>query len=463
MKRKGVLLLFCAGILAIALAACGRADPPPKSETRNSERDTAQSEEKFPVDATRVDFWFAGSDTPLSVMRDIIDTFNDSQETYYVRMTTFEDFTELYRNVNAAIATDTAPDVVVLERDPSSELYQKGLTVDLTQILGRDPNFNPAHFLPVYYNQGLSDDGGIFAMPLYGTTHVMYYNKAAFTAAGIAPDDIRTWRDLASAAAAIRDTELCEYGWEPMWGHEGLVDAALSNGGSVYSGDGRTVTINTPEWVEAWEAFRQWLHEEKTMRVHSGGYGWEAWDYTREDVLQGRAGGYTGSSGDQADLDFGLVGMIEQPAWDDADEARPGARALLLNVLSTSELERQTGAYALIRYLIDVPAQVRWTVGTGYIAVNQGVLDDAEYQSHLSRNPDADVPLLQSAHASAYPSDPTGGAIREALIRAADKIQIENLPAREVLDEAQRSAQKALDAVLPPISEPAQEGGGADS
>ena len=458
MKKRSVILLC----VAMVLTACGMADPPPKHEEA-SRGDTAQSEEEMPMNATRVDFWFAGSVTPLAVMRDIVDTFNGSQETYYVKMTTFETFPELYRRVNAAIATDTAPDVVVLERDPSNELRQKGLTVDLTQVLRRDANFDPSRFLPVYYNQGLSGDGNIFAMPLYGTTHVMYYNKAAFAAAGIAPADIHTWRDLAAAAAAIRDTELYEYGWEPMWGHEGMVDAALSNGGTIYSEDGRTVTINAPEWVEVWEAFRQWIHEEKTMRIHSGGYGWESWDYTRKDVLEGRAGGYTGSSGDQADLDFGLVGMMEQPAWDDGDEARPGARALLLNVLSTSELERQTGAYALIRYLIDVPAQVRWTVGTGYIAVNQGVLDDAEYQSHLSRNPDADVPLLQSAHASAYPPDPTGGVIREAIVRAADRIQIENLPAREVLDEAQITAQKALDAILPPISEPVQEGGDADS
>ena len=243
MKEKRVILLFCVGVLVMALAACGRADPPPTPEAR----DTAQAEAELPTNATRVDFWFAGSVTPLAVMRDIVDTFNASQETYYVKMTTFETFPELYRRVNAAIATDTAPDVVVLERDPSNELRQKGLTVDLTQVLRRDPNFNPSRFLPVYYNQGLSGDGNIFAMPLYGTTYVMYYNKAAFAAAEIDPADIHTWRDLASAAAAIRDSELYEYGWEPMWGHEGMIDAALSNGGAIYSEDGRTVTINTPE------------------------------------------------------------------------------------------------------------------------------------------------------------------------------------------------------------------------
>ena len=444
--------LFMTGFLMVALlTSCGRADKPPQDGGPPESENAASADKVSPqitIDVAPISFWFAGGHTSLSVMRGIVNAFNQSQDAYAVSVTAFDDFPELYRETQAAIATGRAPDVVVLERDASMELYQKGLTVDLTQVLQQDANFNADRFLSVYYNQGVSDDGRIFAMPLYGTTQVMYYNKAAFDAAGVSPDSIRTWQDLASAAKQIQDTDLYEYGWEPMWGYENMVDAALSNGGAIYSEDGRTVTINSPEWAEVWEAYRKWLHEDRIMRIHSGGYGWEYWNYTRNDVMEGRAGGYTGSSGDQADVDFEVVGMLEQPAWDDGQEARPGARALLLNVLSMSEPERRDGAYALIRYLIDAPAQAAWTIGTGYVAVNQDVLENADYQAYLKRNPYAQVPLSQSAHASVYPYDPTGGLVREAIARAADRVQIENLPAQEVLDEAQRTAQKALDAAL---------------
>ena len=143
-----------------------------------------------------------------------------------------------------------------------------------------------------------------------------------------------------------------------------------------------------------------------------------------------------------------LPAIRRQPAWDTEHEARPEAKVLLLNVLSTSTRERQNGAYALIRYLIDVPAQVLWTIGTGYIAVNQDVLEDETYQAHVQKEPYAQIPLLQSMHASVYPYDPTGGAVQAALRRAADQVQIENISARDALDEAQRTAQRALDAVL---------------
>jgi hypothetical protein len=62
--------------------------------------------------------------------------------------------------------------------------------------------------------------------------------------------------------------------------------------------------------------------------------------------------------------------------------------------------------------------------------------------------------MRQSKTSEAYPNDFTGGMIKDALRRAADKLLIENLPAQRVLDEAQHEAQRALDAVLtPPVAE----------
>ena len=97
---------------------------------------------------------------------------------------------------------------------------------------------------------------------------------AAFDAAGVKAEDIKTWSDLADAAQKIKAAGY-EYGWEPMWGPDNMIDAAFSNGASIFSADGTKVTINSPEWVEVWEAFRTWIHDDKTMAIHSGGQGWE--------------------------------------------------------------------------------------------------------------------------------------------------------------------------------------------
>ena len=93
-----------------------------------------------------------------------------------------------------------------------------------------------------------------------------------------------------------------------MWGTKNMMDAVFSKGGTVLSEDGKTVTIDSPEWIDTWDLFRKWIHEDKTMRIHSGGQGWEYWYKTIDDVMKGQAAGYTGSSGDQGDLDFTQLG-----------------------------------------------------------------------------------------------------------------------------------------------------------
>ncbi len=215
-KRKRFHLLSWLLALCLLTACAGSA-----SVTDGAQRQgglSADADAQSPQAAAPsipIAFWFAGGHTALSVMREIVDSFNRSQNIYAVEMSAFENFPELYRAALAAIATGTAPDVVTLERDASRELSWKGLTVDLTRTFERDEQFNPERFLSVYYNQGLSDDGRLFAMPLYGTMQVMYYNKAAFAAAGVDPASVRTWKALADAAKKIRDAGLCEYGWEP--------------------------------------------------------------------------------------------------------------------------------------------------------------------------------------------------------------------------------------------------------
>ena len=71
--------------------------------------------------------------------------------------------------------------------------------------------------------------------------------------------------------------------------------------------------------------------------------------------------------------------------------------------------------------------------------------DTDAFKDYISKNPQAAFPTSQASHASSVFSDPTDGKIYDALKVAADKVEIENVSAKEALDEAQKIAQKALD------------------
>lgn len=440
MNKKFMCILMTIIMLTTSFTGCG-------TDNIASGINQTQKDEDM-KGKTEVDFWYSGGKTAVKVVQGIVDDYNESQDTYFVKTVTQADYSETYEKLQAAIAGNVAPDVALIEKDAARGLSDKNLVVDLSEKMKKDNDFNEDDYVSTFFEQGKDDNDKIFGIPAYGTTQVLYYNKKAFKKAEIDPNNIKTWQDLAQAASKIKNDGEYTYGWEPMWGADNLIDASLSNGGTIFSEDGKKVTINSKEWVEVWSNFEKWIHDDKTMAIHSGGQGWEYWYKTIDDVIQNKAGGYTGSSGDQADLDFSIVGAIEQPSWKDGTESKPVARALMLSVLAKSSEEKQAGAYDFMKYFTNVKNQAKWSMSTGYVPVNKGVLDDDDYMKYTQENPQALVPYTQAEHGSIYPYDPTNGAVKDALKIAADKVEIDGVPAKEALDEAQKTAQKALDEVL---------------
>ena len=438
MKKRAVSLALAGMMAGSLLTGCGN----------TTQVDGTQAKSAGTDGAVEIEFWYAGGKTAVGVVQEIIDAYNASQDQYVVTAVTQADYNETYQKLQAGIAGNAAPDLALLGTDAARSLSDKELVTELGSYMDADGDFDRSKYIEVFFDQCEDDNGKIFAVPTYGTTQVLYYNMAAFEKAGINAEDIQTWQDLASAAAAIKNTGEYEYGWEPMWGADNLIDAAFSNGAQVFSADGKTVTINSPEWVEVWESFRTWIHDDQTMAINFGGQGWEYWYNTIDDVLTNKAGGYTGSSGDQADLDFSIVAAMEQPAWDEDSASAPIAEALVLSVLNNSSDAEKQGAFDFIRYFTNAESQAKWTMETGYVAVNTDVNENAAYTAYVEENPQAAVPLAQASHGSVYPYDPTNGAIYDALKIAADQVEIDNVPAQEALDEAQKTAQEALDAAL---------------
>lgn len=448
MKKKVLAMILAATMTAGLLTGCGGGSSETANNNETVQTETVEEGQKSSSGPVEVEFWYAGGKTAVGVVQEIIDDFNASQDEYVVTAVTQADYSETYQKLQAGIAGNAAPDIALLGPDTAKILYEKGLVTALNSYMDADEDFNQDDYISVFFNQGVDDAGNVFAMPAYGTTQVMYYNMEAFEKAGINAEDIKTWQDLAEAAKAIKAGGEFEYGWEPMWGADNLIDAAFSNGASVFNEDGTQVTINSPEWVEVWESFRTWIHDDEIMAINFGGQGWEYWYNTIDDVLANKAGGYTGSSGDQADLDFSIVAAMEQPAWDEDSQSAPMAEALSLTVLESSGDAEKQGAYEFMTYFMNAESQTKWTMATGYVAVNVNIQENEDYIVYTEENPQALVPFNQAGHGSVYPDDPTNGAIYDALKIAADKVEIDGVSAQEALDEAQKTAQEALDAAL---------------
>lgn len=224
MKKNWLTLASVALLSTVTLSACdGSSSAAPKTKDGKVE----------------VEFWFAGGKTAVNVWKDIIKEYNASQDKYEIKAVTQADYEETYTKLQAAIAGNKAPDLVLLDTAPSRNLDKKKLLADINSLAKDDKDFKADNYVKVFADQGTNKEGKRYGLPAYGTTQVMYYNKEAFKAANIQPESIKTWEDMGKAAKAIKDTVKFTYGWEPMWGPYNLIDASLSNDAKMFSEDGK--------------------------------------------------------------------------------------------------------------------------------------------------------------------------------------------------------------------------------
>lgn len=454
MKKALATVLTLA--MAFTLVACsggGSTTQPAAAGSSAAASEAASATEAQTTEAeasgekVEIEFWLAQGNNVMDLVNEEIDNFNNSQDKYHVTAIQQENYVKTFSNLQAAIAGKAAPDVVLLDTAPARQLYEKGVLVPFNAFQEADPDFNADDYYADFAANGIDGDT-TFARPWYGTIQIAYYNVKAFEDAGVDPESIKSWQDLVSHADKFKAAGYNRV-WEPMGGDaKNLIDAAFANGAKVLSDDGKTVMINSPEWVEVWEAFRGWIHDDDIMETKWNGIDdWAYWYDTIDDVIEGRSAGYTGSPVDSVDFDFEVIRPLEQFGWNDA-ESKPWAQTLNLVMPDGNGEERQQGAYEFIKFLTNPENQAAYTMLTTYPAANKRVADVPEYQAFLEENPVAGVLLKQAEHVGVYPIDPTGGKILDELNIAAQALELEGKSAQEVLDEAAANAQIALDEAL---------------
>lgn len=419
-------------IFTILLAGCSTSESAPSEEAAEG-----------PVE---IDFWYGLGSVAGETMESIITDFNESQDDVIVNGVSQADYSETWQKVQAGLAAGNAPAVFIGGTDVISAYGgDEGILEPLDEYMAAE-EFNKDDLLPVFTEPNIVD-GKTYGIPGYGTTQIMYFNTEVYEEAGVDPDEaFASWESLAEASKVIQEKTGAQHGHMIMWGFENLRDIALSNGGQLISEDGKEVLINSPEWVEAWEFARKNIHDDQTMGLISGGQGWEYWYKTIDQVMNGNAGGYTGSSGDRGDLDFSYIDAREQPGMN-GNESRPAAGGMNMIIPKAASQAEKDAAFQWIQYFTSPEVQSEWSMTIGYIPVRESTMEVEEYKQYVEENPYAGVPYEQALHASTEFIDPTGGKITDALKIAADKVELENIPAQEALDEAAEAAQKALDEV----------------
>jgi sorbitol/mannitol transport system substrate-binding protein len=114
--------------------------------------------------------------------------------------------------------------------------------------------------------QSLAQNGDSYAMPFYGESSFIMYNKDLFAAKGLTMPDHPTWDQIYDLATKINDPANGIVGMTmrgaPGWGMSGAPFVTIVNafGGQFYDMSWKA-TVDTPEQRAAWEMYKKILRD----------------------------------------------------------------------------------------------------------------------------------------------------------------------------------------------------------
>jgi multiple sugar transport system substrate-binding protein len=245
--------------------------------------------------------------------------------------------------------------------------------------------------------QGLTYDGKLVGLTDNWDTQVMYYNKSLFDKAGVAyPTERWTWDDFLAAARKLTTGSGARkvYGavFDPWFAP--VYDMVWSYGGDIFSQDGRSCTLRSPQASQAvqWIAdlYRQGLSP-TPAEMNGGGGGQDAGQ-----VFMAGRGAMIIGSGRWAAYDYREIRRFE---WKIAPLPKgPAGRANFFH-LSTfaiaSNSKNQAAAWSFLKFMVS-PEGIRMAAqnAQGIPSRTSLVNDPLFAQNPLNAKYDAYQPFL---------------------------------------------------------------------
>lgn len=265
MRKKLLAGLMAAAMAATALAGCGSGETAePNAETGGTTADEADAgAEADDGEVVELEFWaWWSSEARKPYIEQMVQDFNDSQNKYHV---TYVDIPwgDIFTKNIAQIAAGNPCDIMANSLNEVRFRASEGQVESLDEYVTDDVK---GSFYEQYIEACTGDDGSLYALPFSVDTRVIYYNKQHFEEAGINPEDIKTWDDLAEAAYKLDVKEGDKYtrvGFMPGLGNGGIATWLINanQGTCWYTEDGGTVmpTVNSEVNKEGFKWFRDMI------------------------------------------------------------------------------------------------------------------------------------------------------------------------------------------------------------
>jgi alpha-1,4-digalacturonate transport system substrate-binding protein len=265
-KRKRTFLLVLSMILVFVMAACGK-DSSKESASKESNTagqaspsQAAPSVEPEKKKVTLDYVWFTDG-VEGDVMKGIIQDYQTANPNVTINL-----IEVAYKDLDTKLKTMIAggkPPALSRMTNPGTYVNQ---ALDLSPYVG-DVKAFMGQFVssvePYYYI-----DNKIVSVPMDVTANGLIYNKTLFDKAGVTVpqlgDEVWTWDEFAAALKQVKEKGGAKHGMVWDFSPHRWSTMLYQFGGSIFSEDGTSVTINNENGIRAVEYFVK-LHKEGLM------------------------------------------------------------------------------------------------------------------------------------------------------------------------------------------------------
>ncbi|WP_173514234.1 sn-glycerol-3-phosphate ABC transporter substrate-binding protein UgpB [Sinorhizobium psoraleae] len=393
--------------------------------------------------ATELGWWHAMTGANNEVVEQLAKEFNESQSAYKVVPVFKGTYPETLNAGIAAFRSKQAPAILqVFDAGSGVMLGAEGAIVPVAEVLQKGGyEFNKDQYLPGIVSYYSKADGTMLSFPYNSSSPILYYNKDAFTKAGLnAEKPPATWPEVFDAAKKIKASGASACGITSTWltwiqteNFAAWNNVPYGTNENGLAGPNVELKIDAPLFVQHFQSIAD-LAKDGTFRY--GGRTSEA----KQLFTSGECAILTESSGGLGDIiksgvNYG-IGQLPYYEGNGPQNTIPGGASLW--VFAGKSDDEYKGVAEFFNFLSKTEIQARLHQVSGYLPVTLAAYDETKKSGFYEKNPGRETPIKQMMGKA--PTENSKG------------VRLVNLPqVRDILNEefeamlsGQKDAQSAL-------------------
>ncbi len=351
---------------------------------------------------TEIQWWHSMSGQLGEWVNGLAKGYNESQKDFKVVPVFKGTYPESFAAAIAAFRAGNAPHILqVFEVGTASMMASKGAIVPVNEVMNKGGvKFDASLYVPAVSGYYTAPNGQMLSLPFNSSTTILNYNKDAFKAAGLNPDQPpKTWPEVALMAAKLKASgHKCPFttswqSWTQLESFSAWHNVEFATKRNGFNGMDTRLAITTPLHVRHIENLANMAQQ--GLFVYKGRS--NSADAT---FVSGECAMHTGSS-----ALFGAVkrnakfaaGHSALPYYPDVAGAPQNTviGGASLWAMSGKKAEEYKGVAQFYQYISKPEVQAKSHQDTGYLPITSAAFELTEKGGFYKQNPGADVAVTQ--------------------------------------------------------------------